>query len=399
MSGSLVAEIDALIAKVKACPIKTTVVASSKTSQSAPPKKQEEEKEQSATQTTSSGGGGGAGRLNCETVKEGQLVEVVAKTKELRKLWTEAELGGIDDSDLEGYFGHVGKVMEIEDDDDTVQVQWENLDAIWIPVAALTNTSKVISSPAPVSHLPPGFEREMAEAAAKAAVKPQPGLTQVDGDYLDIDKVEDGMHVQVTEDITRFRTEWEKAELGIVEDITLALYLLQTGKITEVEDDDDSVQIRWENYDTAWVPANCVRDASGTELTSPPAVSCLDRDPNAARTQQELDETPQKRVFMRRDYSMSGELYLTFEADKENTVKAKQTYMVTLDQGYMGMCAEDADMEVDAATVCGYNGRVTKIDGKFVEFTFNDKKKVNIPINALHKSNKKKKKKGSPKWA
>lgn len=382
MSSSLVAEIDALIAKVKACPIKAEAVPPAQTSQSAPaPAKQEEEKEQAAPAAAPAATGP---RLTEDTTKEGMRAKVVSDVKELRKLWDEAELGNAEDETLESYIGFVGKVLEVEEDDETIQLEWENLDTVWVPWGACIATKEALSSPAPISHLPPGFEKQLDK---EMKLRPQPGLVQVEGDYLDIDSVSTGQNVQVTEDIKRFRKEWEEAELGNVEDKTLALYLLQTGKITEIEEDDESIQIRWENYDTAWVPANCVRDAKGGALTSPPAVSCLNPG--------EVEEEEEEFVFFRRDYAMSGELYLTKDDGQANSIK-KGHFQISCDKGYLEQCCQDAGIELPCEAIAGYGGNVTAWKKKLATFKFNNKKTLDVPINGLHKANKKTKKKGSP---
>ena len=67
-------------------------------------------------------------------VEEGKTVKVTLVSKRLEDMWQEAELGINDDKDM--YLGAIGKVMELEEDDDTVQLRWANLDTCWIPIKA-----------------------------------------------------------------------------------------------------------------------------------------------------------------------------------------------------------------------------------------------------------------------
>merc|ERR1712228_208585 len=69
-------------------------------------------------------------------IKIGGTVKVTVNIKRLNAMWIEAELG---ENDTKGmYLGCVGKVMELEEDDDTVQLRWQNYDECWIPIKACT---------------------------------------------------------------------------------------------------------------------------------------------------------------------------------------------------------------------------------------------------------------------
>ena len=66
--------------------------------------------------------------------EEGKTVKVTQSEPRLEAMWEEAELGANDDKKM--YLGCVGKVMEIEEDDDTVKLRWANLDTCWMPIKA-----------------------------------------------------------------------------------------------------------------------------------------------------------------------------------------------------------------------------------------------------------------------
>ena len=69
-----------------------------------------------------------------EGIKEGNTVKVTSNAERLDETWIEAELGINDDKSM--YLGCIGKIMEIEEDDDTVQLRWANYDTCWIPIKA-----------------------------------------------------------------------------------------------------------------------------------------------------------------------------------------------------------------------------------------------------------------------
>lgn len=198
MSSSLVAEIDALISKVKACPLQAEGKAAP--AQEAAPAKKEEAAPAPAKASEA---------LDIDSVKVGMICQVGDSFDALRAAWTEAELGNIDDKDLKPYLTQVGKVMEIEEDDDTVLLRWENLDSVWIPVSQLTETTLPLSSPPPVSHLLDKSERD--------PLAPMEGLKAIKGPYLtDADSISEGAHVQVTEDFKLLRRSgpppsWERS--------------------------------------------------------------------------------------------------------------------------------------------------------------------------------------------
>eukprot|EP01084_Bolivina_argentea_P096323 173183_1 len=72
-------------------------------------------------------------------VKEGSTVKVTVISSRLAECWKEAELGENDEKDM--YLGAIGKIMEVEEDDDTVQLRWANLDTCWIPIKACINAN------------------------------------------------------------------------------------------------------------------------------------------------------------------------------------------------------------------------------------------------------------------
>merc|ERR1719499_2901152 len=76
-----------------------------------------------------------------------------------------------------------------------------------------------------------------------------------------IDEVKVGETLYVTHDLKPFKKEWKAAELGELKDEDLEIYLGCPGQVTEIESDDDTVQLQWINMDTQWIPIKaCARD-------------------------------------------------------------------------------------------------------------------------------------------
>merc|ERR1719510_814518 len=71
-----------------------------------------------------------------DEAKTGETVYVTTDLKLLKAQWAECELGNIDDATLESYLGCPGKILEIEEDDDTLNLEWVTKDTQWIPIQA-----------------------------------------------------------------------------------------------------------------------------------------------------------------------------------------------------------------------------------------------------------------------
>merc|ERR1712045_1031412 len=179
---------------------------------------------------------GGLEYLTCEEVKNGETVFVTHDLKPFKKEWKACELGELKDEDLEIYLGCPGEVMEIESDDDTVQLQWINMDTQWIPVKACTRD------------LPKDLQRDVPATYIPSMNKAEGGL-----EYLTIAEVKTGETVFVTHDLKPFKKEWKASELGELKDADLEIYLGCPGKIVDIESDDDTLQLQWFNMDTQWI--------------------------------------------------------------------------------------------------------------------------------------------------
>merc|ERR1712154_94494 len=83
-----------------------------------------------------------------EMVGSGNIVIVTNDINELTKEWKLSELGPHDN--LVRFLNAKGRVVDIEEDDDSIKVEWANLDTSWLPVKACWITWKDKKLTAPI---------------------------------------------------------------------------------------------------------------------------------------------------------------------------------------------------------------------------------------------------------
>jgi len=204
-----------------------------------------------------------------DEIEESQLVQISPDLETLRTKWKEAGL--VDNDELGALCGEIGKVVEIETSDDTLQIQWENYDTCWAPAFACgrapsgakatipgTNNSWLDESKA--------VGAEYAEELKRDAEESQ--NAQEDGPLLSgTEDAKEGQTLRVTRDLAILEEKWKTCELGPHDN--LGQYLGAVGTVQEVAEDDDTVNLRWSNYETAWIPVQACMDAKGAEATLP----------------------------------------------------------------------------------------------------------------------------------
>ena len=160
--------------------------------------------------------------------------------------------------ELKGLLGNVGMVVEIEEDDDTVQVQWGNFDTCWLPAKACSDAGKDELTIPGVDNgwlLATGDDDAADEEEKKEEAGAGGGSTELPPDgtlFKTVDDVKTGITVRVTRSLDILQKQWEEAELGPHDN--LATFCGCVGTVVEVEEDDDTVQLEWQNLDTCWMP-------------------------------------------------------------------------------------------------------------------------------------------------
>jgi hypothetical protein len=205
-----------------------------------------------------------------EDVTEGQHVRVTDDLKLLTSAWEEAELGPNDE--LFGYLNVVGEVAEIEDDDDTLQLQWKNYDTCWIPLSACSDAgTDPLTFPTTDNPWLTGAPAEEAGDEKKEdedePAKPTRPVIPDGTFYTTAEEVPIGKTVRITSSIEILTAKWKEAELGPHDD--LEGFLGQVALVEDAEEDDDTLQLVWKNYDTCWMPAQACFDAEGAPETIP----------------------------------------------------------------------------------------------------------------------------------
>merc|ERR1719273_96876 len=166
-------------------------------------------------------------KMNMDTIKERKYYFVTSDLAELKKDWEVAELGPLDDEDFEGYLNRKVYAIDLEEDDDTMNVRFDNHDTQWFPVTSLYNGEP----PAPGA------------APASAA-----------GTKQTMDSIKERKFYKVTSDLAELKKEWYAAELGELDDEDFELYLGRAVKTIDIEEDDDTVNCRFDNQATQWFP-------------------------------------------------------------------------------------------------------------------------------------------------
>lgn len=293
-----------------------------------------------------------------DNIKNGQTVYVTTDLKKLKAEWEEAGLGNLSDNDLSTYMGCPGKILEVEEDDDTVQLEWVNMDSMWIPaMACVPNLPESARKTAPAAFIPrlngEGADNMEEEIAAKQASTYVPPA----GDYIaDIESAKCGSTVYVTNDLKKLKAEWEEAGLGNLSDNDLMAYTGCPGKILEVEEDDDTVKLEWINMDSMWIPAlACVKDLpESVRKTAPVAFIPRLNGEGADNMEEEI-------AAKQADYTPPTGDYLKIEG-----VKVNDSIYVTNDVNVLKKEWEEAGLgtlsDADLAIYTGCPGKVLEIE-------------------------------------
>lgn len=203
----------------------------------------------------------------------GKTFRVTKDQKLIEQEWKKSDLGPNDE--LEHFLGCVGLCIQVEEDDNTLQLRWENMDTCWMPAKACApapNLKPTIPKSTADWLPPPGLEQyredekneknDGGDKQQQQSNEPEELFETVEDDY-----VKKGNIVQVTRNIAKLEQAWKDAELGPNDD--LKIYLNGVGQIMDVEEDDDTVQIRWGNLDTCWIPVKALYSAKGKQPTVP----------------------------------------------------------------------------------------------------------------------------------
>merc|ERR1719457_189611 len=213
----------------------------------------------------------GMQRQTMDTIKDLKYYTVTTDLADLKKQWMEAELGELDDEDYELYLGREVRVIEIEEDDDTINVRFDNHDTQWFPVGCLY---KKVEGAAP---------------AAAPAASAESGMVQ-----MTMDTIRERKYYYVTKDLAQLKAAWEEAELGELDDEDFELYLGRKVYAVDIEEDDDTMNVRFDNHETQWFPVSTLYEKS--ETPAAPAKKA-ESSANAGRTQMNMDTIKERKYY------------------------------------------------------------------------------------------------------
>ncbi|ETO19278.1 hypothetical protein RFI_17952 [Reticulomyxa filosa] len=157
--------------------------------------------------------------------------------------------------ELPAFRDQIGKVVEIETSDDTLQIQWENYDTCWVPAFACGPAPS--GSKATIPGTNNSWLNESKEVGHEYKEEPEEQAVLEEEEVPLLASVEDpaaakGNSLRVTRHLKVLEEKWAQAELGSHDD--LSVFLGAVGTVEETSEDDDSVKLKWANGVTTWVP-------------------------------------------------------------------------------------------------------------------------------------------------
>lgn len=258
--------------------------------------------------------------MTMDTIKERKHYTVTGDLQQLKKLWYEAELGELDDEDFQGYLNRKVYSIDIEEDDDTINVRFDNHSTQWFPVGAL-------------------YSIEDAPAAPKA-------VETSAATRMSMDTIKERKHYYVTNDLAELKKMWFDAELGELDDEDFQTYLGRRVYGIDIEEDDDTINVRFDNHSTQWFPVTTLFDGE------PPA--CAKSPEDATPGDKQTMETIQERKFYVVTKDLAELKKMWFEAE-----------LGELDDEdfelYLGRVVKALDIEEDDDTVnCRFDNQSTQ---------------------------------------
>ncbi|ETO21008.1 hypothetical protein RFI_16194 [Reticulomyxa filosa] len=164
--------------------------------------------------------------------------------------------------ELKEFCDQIGKVVEIESSDDTLQIQWENYDTCWVPAFACGVAFELIilfRAPSGAKLTIPGTNNSWLNEgkAVGAEYDEEQKQTNEDEDERYLANSEDtaviiGNTVRVTKDLALLEERWKSSDLGPHDKISA--FLGAVGAIQEINEDNDSVRLQWKNEKSNWIP-------------------------------------------------------------------------------------------------------------------------------------------------
>merc|ERR1719492_740258 len=167
-------------------------------------------------------------QMTMDTIKERKYYFVTKDLGQLKKAWEEAELGELDDEDYQLYLGRKVYAIDLEEDEDTMNVRFDNHDTQWFPVSCLYSQSSCSKASSPN-----GSRKQMT-----------------------MDTIKERKNYFVTKDLKELKKAWMEAELGELDDEDFQIYLGRKVYAIDLEEDDDTMNVRFDNHDTQWFPVS-----------------------------------------------------------------------------------------------------------------------------------------------
>jgi len=203
-----------------------------------------------------------------DDVEESQLVQLTSDLASLKEKWKQAGL--VENDELNEFCNQIGKVVEIESSDDTLQIQWANYDTCWVPAFACGRAPSGAKLTIPGTNN--SWLNEEQAVGKEFDEEKQTSNENTNEEERYLANVEDegviiGNTLRVTNDLKLLQSRWKTADLDAEE--KLDKYVSAVGTILEVSEDHDTVKLQWKNDKSTWIPVQACLDAHGADVTSP----------------------------------------------------------------------------------------------------------------------------------
>jgi len=206
-------------------------------------------------------------------IEESQLIQITSNLELLQSKWKEAGLA--ENDELPAFRNQIGKVVEIESSDDTLQIQWENYDTCWVPAFACGQ------APSGSKLTIPGTNNSWLNDSKKTGEEYEEELKN-DGEDITVQEMDEGEHLlanvedtavikgntlRVTKFLKILQQKWESSQSEKHDDVSI--FLGAVGTIKSISEDYDIVELEWKNNETSMIPVQACMDANGVEPTLP----------------------------------------------------------------------------------------------------------------------------------
>jgi len=191
-----------------------------------------------------------------------------------------------------------GSCRDLDNEDELVKLVWKNgTEEEWFPAEVLMQGSKQAATATSSKSTASTVAHQAAEQAqARNTDMLERYFTEAGGEYYlqDVKFAIRGREYTITGDLNRLTSMWKKCGLGEVEPEFLQTFLNRNVRVTQIQQDDQTCEIRFsDNYSERWIPASVLRPVLNATTTSAIAhTETRERPDTRRRPENNSDVTP-----------------------------------------------------------------------------------------------------------